>query len=95
MTLEEIVDKAASMPPEEGYLFIENNINKTYEFTVKGNGRVLMYVGLVDHENTKRIVMKRKNTDSNFRITSHKFFKRIRRKTWTQFMVHKRKKLIL
>lgn len=95
MTLEEIVDKAASMPQEEGYLFIENNINKTHKFTVKGNGSVLMYVGLVDHDNTKRIVMKRKNTDSNFRITSHKFFKRIRRKTWTQFMVHKRKKLIL
>ena len=45
MTLEEIVDKAALMPPEEGYFFIENNINKTHKFTVKGNGRVLMYVG--------------------------------------------------
>ena len=95
MTLEEIVDKAALMPQEEGYLFIENNINKTHKFTVKVNGRDLMYVGLVDHENTKRIVMKRKNTGSNFRITSHKFFKRIRRKTWTRLMVHKRKKLIL
>lgn len=95
MTLEEIVEKAALMPPEEGYLFIENNINKSSKFTVKGNGRVLTYVGLVDHENTKRIVMNRKNTDSDFSITSHKFFKRIRRKTWTQLMIHKKLKLTL
>jgi len=95
MTLEEIVIKAALMLPEEGYLFIENNINKNHKFTVKANKRVLIYIGLIDHKNTKRIVMQRKSTNSNFTITSHKFFKRIRRKTWTQFMVHERKKLIL
>jgi uncharacterized protein with ACT and thioredoxin-like domain len=95
MNLDEIIQKASLLPQIEGYLFIDKNIDKEKKFTVKSNGRTLIYVGLTDYENTKRIVMKRKSTDSNFRITSHKFFKRIKGKTWTQLEVYKRKKLIL
>jgi hypothetical protein len=94
MTLEEIIDKAAFMTPNEGYEFINLNINKQIKFTVKANGRTLLFIGLHECGRTYRIIMKRGNTNQHFHITSHKFFKRIHRKTWTQFMVHKRKKLI-
>jgi hypothetical protein len=95
MTLEEIIDKAAFMTPNDGYEFINLNINKESKFTVRANGRTLLFIGLHDHKNTYRIIMKRGNTNQQFHITSHRFFKRIRRKTWAQFMIHKRKKLIL
>lgn len=95
MNAAEVIDKIFNMTPNEGYEYIDANMDKKGKLTVKANGRTLYFIGLEKHKNTYRIDMQRADTHQHFLITSFKFAKRIRRKTWTQFMVHKRKKLIL
>jgi hypothetical protein len=95
MRIEEIIDNIFNMLPNEGYEYIDANVDKTSKFTVKANGRTLKFMGLERHKNTYRIDMQRADTHQRFLITSFKFAKRIRRKTWTEFRLHKKLKLTL
>jgi len=95
MNIEEIIENIFNMTPNEGYEYIDNNLDKTGKFNVKANGRILKFIGLEKHKNTYRIVMKRVDTNQRFLITSFKFAKRIRKKTWTEFKLYKKLKLTL